>query len=616
MIVPLDLANDIAGDVAALALPALLWALLYQLGWEHPAFGESLGFGRRTFWLLVAGGLLGSIVLLPLTPISNDWLAISFPGALFPLLVVGFGLAAIARPARRTIPPFVALLILEAGVLLGIVVLVPGATAELGLVVLVVALFPIAALALSRSRPDRFPVASGATLALLSGVLAVTFAASTAIPGVGIEETFPAYLVGPFVAGLLAALLARAYAPGREALALPVAYIAGTLGVLVGADVLREPPLYGTGPAGLYAIGGAGVFDLVYLSGLLAFAGAYLGHRLLHRGFAPVATAPPTPTPPPLGQLARAFHEGVDGNIPASIADSAAASREAAAQAHRLLDLPAAPADRPWQGLPVPGWVVSDQANLDAVARTGSTDGREGMRAFLTARWLVLLGREFGLRRFAPVGRRIAAFVLDLLLVTVPAALLLWGLLVALPGSIDQAAANIPFNAAAYGYAALAFLYFALAETWAGTTVGKWLLGLAVRDRHLARPTFEAGLVRNLPKLPSLTVLGIGLAVALLLLVKTGGGVVLEFAGGIPVTAGLLDFLIVFGLVVGVVGLFGLIGVLGISLTPERQRFGDLVAGTWVVRSATAAPAPPPGAVAAPAPPPAPTPPVAGPPAG
>jgi uncharacterized RDD family membrane protein YckC len=607
---PWQLANDISGGVAALALPALLWALLYQLGWEHTAFADSIGFGRRTFWLLVAGGLLGSIVLLPLAPISNDWLAVSYPGAVFPLLVVGFALACLAPPGRRTIPPFVALVIVEAAALLGIVVAVPSGVLQFAGVVAVAVIVPAVALAAAAVAPDRWPRSTGATLAIFSGVLVATFAGSTAIPGVGIEETFPAYLVGPFLAGMIAAAAASLYVPGREALSLSAAYVAGTLGVLVGADVLREPPLYGTGPAGLYAIGGAGVFDLVYLSGLLAFAGAYLGHRLLRRGFAPVPGAATEPGPSPLARLGRSFREGVRGEIPSSIADAAGASRDSAVQAHRLLDLPPAPDDRPWQGLSVPGWVISDQANLDAVARSRSTDGREGMRAFLTARWLVLIGREFGLRRFGTIGRRVAAFVLDLLVVTLPAVALWWAIVVSTPGSLDAVAANVPFNAAAYAYAAIAFLYFAVLESVVGTTVGKRVLGLAVRDRHLNLPTFSAGLVRNLPKLPSLSVIGIGLAIGLLLLLKSGGGVVLSIAGGIPVTAGVLDFLIVLAVVVGAVGLFGLIGVLGIVLTAERQRFGDLVAGTWVVRTATEAP--PLGAVGAPAP----VPPAAGPPAG
>jgi uncharacterized membrane protein len=55
-------------------------------------------------------------------------------------------------------------------------------------------------------------------------------------------------------------------------LATPVAFVAGVLGPLVGADLLhlREIPRVATGMA---SIGGAGTFDGIVLSGILA---AYL----------------------------------------------------------------------------------------------------------------------------------------------------------------------------------------------------------------------------------------------------------------------------------------------------------------------------------------------------
>ncbi|HXW67127.1 MAG TPA: RDD family protein [Thermoplasmata archaeon] len=593
MIDPVQLAFDISGDVALLAIPALLWALLYVLGWQHNAFAESVGFGRRTFWLLVAGGLLGTIVLLPIAPIANDWLAISYPGAVFPLLVAALAFGRVAPPLRRTLPALLAFVAVEIVVLLALVVFVPPSTTQLVLVLAAAAATPLAAGLASAGAPGRSLGRIATVLALFSGVVVVTFLSSTAIPGVGIEESFPAYLVGPVAAGFVAVAVAHRAFPGAEALALPAAYIASTFGVIVGADVLRQPPLYGTGPSGLYAIGGAGIFDLVYLSGLLGLAGAFLAHRLSGRGYAPVGPVG-EPAPTPLGRLARAMRSGVRGSISESIVDSSLAGREAAAQAHRLLGLPPAPADRPWQGLPVPGWIVADQANLDAAARSGSTDGREGYRAFLTARWLVLVGRELGLRRFASIGARIAAFVIDLAIVTLPAAALWVAIVLASPGSLDSIAANLGFNAAVYGYAAIAFLYFVLLEYGAGATLGKRLLRLGVRDRHLERPSFSSALVRNVSKLPTLTILGVGLAVGLLLLLKTGAAATPGFTGGLAIAAGLLEFLAVLAVVLGGIGLFGAIGVLVIGLTPERQRFGDLVAGTWVVRTATGRPAPAP----------------------
>jgi uncharacterized RDD family membrane protein YckC len=609
---PLELANDIAGNTISLALPGVLWALLYLLAWEHGPFAKSVGFGRRTFWLLLPGALLGTLALLPVTPISNDWLAISFAGGLFPLLVATLTFSRFAPPAARSLAVYVGALVVEGVALLAIVIAVSSATLQLALVVTVAAAVPLAAGASGVASDRTMGVRVGAVLGLTSGALAITFAATTAIPGVGIVENFPTYLVAPLLVGVVAALTAEWVFPGAEGFAIPAAYVGGTFGVLIGADVLRQPPLYGAGtPAGLYAIGGAGVFDLVYLSGLLAFAAAYVTHLALGRGFSPVGVPMAEPTPTPIGRLGRAFTEGVDGHIDESLFDTAAASRESATLAHRLLGTPEGPPDRPWQGLPVPGWVVSDQANLDAVARSGTTDGREGFRAFLTARWLVLLGRELGVRRFGTVGARSLAFVIDLVVVTLPAALLWLYLVQSNPGSLGTVAANIPFNASIYGFAAVAFLYFALAETFGGRTVGKVLLGLSVRNRDLGTPKFAAALMRNASKLPTLTVVGVGLAIAILLLIKAGSAGVYSATGGLPVPVGVFDFFAAVAFVVAGVALLGAIGVLLIVLTSERQRFGDLVAGTWVVR--TTPPATPAVRPAPVPPPPAPPPPGSGP---
>jgi uncharacterized membrane protein len=82
------------------------------------------------------------------------------------------------------------------------------------------------------------------------------------IPGIGIA--MPAF-IPPLVAALSALFLAPAEAPA-------VAFVAGVLGPLIGADLLhlREIPRIATGMA---SIGGAGTFDGIVLSGVLA---AYL----------------------------------------------------------------------------------------------------------------------------------------------------------------------------------------------------------------------------------------------------------------------------------------------------------------------------------------------------
>ena len=594
MVDPLELGYDIGGNAVALALPGILWAAWFLLAFEHDAFASSVGFGRKAFWLLLPGALAASLALLPIAPVTNDWLAISFAGAVFPLFAIALAFDRFAPPRRRSLIAFVSGLVVLTGLLLGLVLPVGGpfvtsAAGALGasvggtqdlLVAVVATVLAAAAVAVARGPTGR---ALGALFGLTAGVVVLTFAFSAAIPGVGIEENFPAYLVPPIGAGVVAAALAGYVVPRREALALPLAFAASTFGVLVGADVLRQPPLYNGGPSGLYTIGGAGVLDLVYLSGLLGLVSAYGMHRLLGRGFAPVGDPAPPETVAPTARLVRAYKAGLAGRVDESLADAAAAARDAALQAGRLLGRPPPPDDRPWDGLPVPGWIVSDSANLDSAARARPTDAREGYRGWLTARWMVHVGRELGARRFGSVGRRAAAFGIDLAVVTLPAIAIWAALCATFSGGLTALLESVAFNAAAYGFVAVAFLYFVLAETVAGTTVGKGLLGLVVRDRALGRPGFLSLLVRNAPLLPALTVLGIGGPVAVAFLVKAGaaGGAVLD---GVVLPGGLLAFVATLGFVVGGLALLGSFGILLMVLSAERQRLGDLLAGTWVVR--------------------------------
>ena len=69
-----------------------------------------------------------------------------------------------------------------------------------------------------------------------------------------------------FIAPLSAALIAMILDPGHSA---PLAYISGTLGVIIGADVfhLKDIPRMGTP---LASIGGAGTFDGIFMTGIVA----------------------------------------------------------------------------------------------------------------------------------------------------------------------------------------------------------------------------------------------------------------------------------------------------------------------------------------------------------
>jgi len=90
-------------------------------------------------------------------------------------------------------------------------------------------------------------------------VAGVSYFASRPVPGMGVAMPL---FVGPLVAAVTALIL------GGENSA-PLAYICGTLGVLVGADLLRIGDIRRMGTP-LASIGGAGTFDGIYITGIVA----------------------------------------------------------------------------------------------------------------------------------------------------------------------------------------------------------------------------------------------------------------------------------------------------------------------------------------------------------
>ena len=93
-------------------------------------------------------------------------------------------------------------------------------------------------------------------VALVAAVCRLT---SRPVPGVGIG-------IPIFVAPLVASMVSLIIDPQYSA---PLAYISGTLGVLIGADLLRLGDIRKMGTP-FASIGGAGTFDGIFLSGIVA----------------------------------------------------------------------------------------------------------------------------------------------------------------------------------------------------------------------------------------------------------------------------------------------------------------------------------------------------------
>jgi len=96
-------------------------------------------------------------------------------------------------------------------------------------------------------------------------VTVVTKLVARPVPGLGIATPF----FIPPLAALFAALILSLFAGGVPGAAVIIAYVSGTLGTLIGADLLNLDHIAELG-APMASIGGAGTFDGIFLTGIIA----------------------------------------------------------------------------------------------------------------------------------------------------------------------------------------------------------------------------------------------------------------------------------------------------------------------------------------------------------
>jgi uncharacterized membrane protein len=99
----------------------------------------------------------------------------------------------------------------------------------------------------------------GPGLVAVAVVAGVVHAMASPVRGVGISV--PVF-IPPLVAAVTAMLVARRAAPA-------VAYVGGSLGTLIGADLMNLGTIHGLGVP-VASIGGAGTFDGIFLTGIVA----------------------------------------------------------------------------------------------------------------------------------------------------------------------------------------------------------------------------------------------------------------------------------------------------------------------------------------------------------
>lgn len=206
---------------------------LIEIGVLSYAF-ESMGVNRRYMFILLVFCLLGSYINIPVAELAprhvESGQIVEFFGMRYVVpVVVNWPRTIIAVNVGGAVIPFV----------LSMYLLVK--TGEYGRALLAVGIVTIVVHSLARP-----------------------------VHGVGIAVPT---VVPPLITALVAVSLSRRHAA-------PLAYIAGSLGTLIGADLMNLNKIQGLG-APVASIGGAGKFDGIFLTGLLAvLLAAFLGgHR-------------------------------------------------------------------------------------------------------------------------------------------------------------------------------------------------------------------------------------------------------------------------------------------------------------------------------------------------
>jgi uncharacterized membrane protein len=103
------------------------------------------------------------------------------------------------------------------------------------------------------------PLSWSSVVVATAVVAAVSRAVSRPVPGLGIGMPV---LVAPLTAAIVALVIESTYSA-------PLAYICGTLGVLIGADLMRFNMIRRFG-APFASVGGAGTFDGIFITGIVA----------------------------------------------------------------------------------------------------------------------------------------------------------------------------------------------------------------------------------------------------------------------------------------------------------------------------------------------------------
>lgn len=200
-----------------------LLLVVIQVGILTIAFGK-LGLSQASAFLLLLGSLFGSAINLPLFTITSDAPEI---------VAVPAPLRGLLRQQLREFRGKTLVAVNVGGCLIPV--------------------------AFSLYLIHHNPLGMGEVVLATATVTLICYLVSRPVPGVGVGMPI---LIAPFGAAVISILV-------NSELSAPLAYISGTLGVLIGADLFRLGDIRKMATP-IASIGGAGTFDGIFLTGIVA----------------------------------------------------------------------------------------------------------------------------------------------------------------------------------------------------------------------------------------------------------------------------------------------------------------------------------------------------------
>jgi len=335
----------------------------------------------------------------------------------------------------------------------------------------------------------------------ISVVAAATFMI-TRVTDMGVVSSFPFYLIPSILSVLIAFLLFSNHSektPGYG-------YAISTLGVVIGGDFFHFPEIFSKPFMG--SVGGAGLYDMVYIAGLLTLCLAlpFMGREIKREAF-------PVKEPSMFLRkaiLSRDYKEAVSLAIKAVEMKTEEVAKKFGIEGEYAL-------------LSLIGRDAYDDYLL--MKRKGIFSEDEARKAILTAKLIIDALEKKEMRLYASPLSRTVAFLIDF------AMLFSVSIFFAIISGKNFIGMFVIF------LSSFQFLYFTILEYLYGSTVGKAFVHIRVKLENMEKLDFISSFTRN----------------------------IIRF----------------FDMLLG----FYFVSFILIAFSPKKQRLGDIVAGTIVVKN-------------------------------